>query len=248
MKKYTLLALLISLINMPFVLAADTTAPISAEDQKQLEAYGWIMGKQLVEGSSAQFGFTDAETKIVISGVQKGMLKQGNSPIVEEKDGDALETYLENKAKSKLELAKAELEKTSAANKSTSKQFFANLEKNNANKAIKKTASGLYYEIKKQGSTEMPTENSNIKVHYVGTLIDGTEFDSSKKRGEPATFNLNGVIPGFREGLQLIGKGGTIRLYVPSDLAYGDQDIPGIPAGSALIFDVDMLDIIKTEN
>lgn len=238
MKKITFLVLLVSLINPLFVHAEE----LSADDKKWLRAYGWIMGRQLERGSSEEFGFNETEKKIMISGVIEGMNNEGGSPIASENDGQKLQEFLEKKAKIQQEVAKAEIEKQSVANKNAAKLFFANLDKN---PNVKKTGSGLYYEIKKSGSTEMPKANSTVKIDYVGALIDGTEFDSSKKRGEPAVFNLEGVVPGFKEGLQLIGKGGTIRLYIPSELGYGDQNIPGISAGSTLIFDVDMLDIIK---
>jgi FKBP-type peptidyl-prolyl cis-trans isomerase len=85
-----------------------------------------------------------------------------------------------------------------------------------------------------------------VKVHYTGTLIDGTVFDSSVQRGEPAEFPLDQVIAGWTEGIQKMNKGGKIKLYVPPQLAYGDDGRPGIPPGSTLIFDVELLDIKPT--
>ncbi len=85
-----------------------------------------------------------------------------------------------------------------------------------------------------------------MKVNYTGTLVDGTVFDSSAQRGQPAEFPLDGVIPGWTEGIQKIGKGGKIKLYVPPELGYGDEGRPGIPPGSTLIFDVELLDIKPT--
>jgi FKBP-type peptidyl-prolyl cis-trans isomerase len=82
-----------------------------------------------------------------------------------------------------------------------------------------------------------------VRVHYTGKLIDGTEFDSSVKRGEPAEFPLDQVIPGWTEGIQKMNKGGKIKLYVPPHLAYGDDGRPGIPPGATLVFDVELLDI-----
>src|SRR4029079_6257408 len=88
--------------------------------------------------------------------------------------------------------------------------------------------------------------NETVKVHYVGTLVNGTEFDSSVKRGEPVEFQLDQVIPGWTEGLQKISKGGKIKLYVPPQLAYGDEGRPGIPPASTLVFDVELIDIKPT--
>lgn len=109
-----------------------------------------------------------------------------------------------------------------------------------------KTASGLAYKVLTAGSNEKPAAEDTVTVHYKGTLIDGTEFDSSYARNNPTSFPLNRVIKGWTEGLQLVGKGGKIKLVIPSELAYGDQGAPPkIPGGSTLIFEVELLDIQK---
>jgi FKBP-type peptidyl-prolyl cis-trans isomerase FkpA len=107
----------------------------------------------------------------------------------------------------------------------------------------KKTESGLIYEVVKAGSGKAPAATDTVEVHYVGTLTDGTEFDSSRKRGQTAKFPLNGVIKGWTEGLQLVQPGGTIKLVIPSDLAYGDRGNQKIPGGSTLVFDVELLKV-----
>ena len=106
-----------------------------------------------------------------------------------------------------------------------------------------KTASGLVYKELTPGTGASPTATDTVKVHYRGTLIDGTEFDSSYKRNEPAQFPLNGVIRGWTEGVQLMKVGGKSRLICPSDLAYGDQGRPSIPGGATLIFEIELLEI-----
>lgn len=234
MKKLTLPTILL------FTSTIVTQAADNANVQKQLEAYGWIMGKQMIDGSTAQFGFTDAQKAFVIKGVINGVQGIGESPIKNKEDADNLEGILEGMATAQQKNMEIETAKQSSKNKEAGKAFFEKLAKEGK---AKKTSSGLYYEIIKEGSKEMPKGTSTVKIDYVGKFIDGTEFDSSKKRGQPATFSLEHVIPGFKEGLQLIGKGGSIRLYVPSELGYGDSNVPNIPAGSTLIFDVDMLDI-----
>jgi FKBP-type peptidyl-prolyl cis-trans isomerase len=83
-----------------------------------------------------------------------------------------------------------------------------------------------------------------VSCHYVGTFLDGVEFDSSYKRNEPSEFVLNSVIPGWTQGLQLIGEGGKVKLYVPAKLGYGDQGTPGVPPASALIFEVELLKVL----
>jgi len=107
------------------------------------------------------------------------------------------------------------------------------------------TASGLQYEVLKEGTGDKPKATDNVRVDYVGTLLDGTVFDSSIARGQPAEFPLNGVIPGWTEALQLMKVGGKSRLYIPSSLAYGPRGAgKTIPPNSTLIFDVDLLAIL----
>lgn len=116
--------------------------------------------------------------------------------------------------------------------------------KENAKKAgISQTESGLQYKITQAGTGKQPQADSTVRVHYTGKLVNGTVFDSSVERGEPIEFPLNQVIPGWTEGLQLMKEGGKATLYIPSYLAYADQEIPGIPANSTLIFDVELLEV-----
>jgi len=108
-----------------------------------------------------------------------------------------------------------------------------------------KTGSGLIYKELKAGTGDSPKATDKVKVHYRGTLVNGTEFDSSYKRNQPAEFPLNGVIKCWTEGVQKMKVGGKAQLVCPSDLAYGDQGRPGIPGGAALIFEVELIEITK---
>src|SRR5256886_3987651 len=118
------------------------------------------------------------------------------------------------------------------------------LEDNKKNPDVKNTASGLQYKVIKEGTGEKPKATDTVSVNYRGTLIDGTEFDSSYKRGQPATFPLNGVIKGWTEGLQLMKPGSKYQFFVPSNLAYGEQSVgPDIAANATLIFDVELLEV-----
>jgi len=119
------------------------------------------------------------------------------------------------------------------------------LNENKAKTGIHTTASGLQYEILTEGSGNKPTATDSVTVHYHGTLIDGTVFDSSVMRGQPATFGVHQVIPGWTEALQLMNTGAKFRLYIPQELAYGAHPHPGGPIKpySALIFDVELLEI-----
>ncbi len=123
----------------------------------------------------------------------------------------------------------------------TNQQEF--LTNNLKNEGVQQTASGLQYRVVNEGSGARPTASDTVTVHYRGTLIDGSEFDSSHGRG-PATFPLGGVIAGWTEGLQLMTVGSTYVFYIPSDLGYGPRGYPPvIPGGATLIFEVELLSI-----
>ena len=128
-------------------------------------------------------------------------------------------------------------------NKTLGREF---MEQNAQNDSVVQTKSGMQYIVVKEGNGAKPGPEDTVTVHYTGKLIDGTVFDSSVERGEPATFPLNQVIPGWTEGLQLMSEGSEYRLFIPSELAYGskgagDQILPN----STLIFDVQLIKVTK---
>lgn len=134
-----------------------------------------------------------------------------------------------------------------AKNKEASEKFLAEVEKNNKN--VKKTESGLLYEIIEPGSDVKAVDPADIvKVKYVGTRKNGTQFDASQE-GDTVQFALNSVIPGWAEGIKLIGKGGKIKLWIPSDLAYGQQGYPQvIDPNEAIVFDVELYDVVPVDS
>ena len=106
------------------------------------------------------------------------------------------------------------------------------------------TESGLQYKVLKKGSGKSPAAKDKVKVHYTGTLTDGTQFDSSRDRGEPTSFGVNRVIKGWTEALQLMKEGSQWELYIPADIAYGNVSRPKIPGNSVLVFDVELIEVL----
>lgn len=118
------------------------------------------------------------------------------------------------------------------------------LQKNAQRDEVTSTASGLQYEVISEGEGASPSKKDSVEVHYVGTFIDGSEFDSSRKRGQPLTFSLSGVIAGWTEGIQLMSEGATYKFYIPYHLAYGEEGFPPqIPPYSTLIFEVELISV-----
>lgn len=143
------------------------------------------------------------------------------------------------------EMEKKQQEAAAAAAKVNEEAGKSYLEKNGKRPEIVTTPSGLQYEVLEEGTGAQPGPNDQVKVHYTGRLLDGTVFDSSVERGEPATFGVTQVIPGWVEALQLMKAGSKWRLHIPSQLAYGPQAVGGmIGPNSTLIFDVELLEVI----
>ncbi|HVI60190.1 MAG TPA: FKBP-type peptidyl-prolyl cis-trans isomerase [Luteimonas sp.] len=142
--------------------------------------------------------------------------------------------------------AKKTAEAQAAAKKNAS-EGEAFLAANAKKPGVKTTASGLQYQVITEGKGPKPTAEDMVKVHYKGELLDGTQFDSSYDRGEPAQFSLQQVAPGWAEGVQLMPVGSKYKLWIPSKLGYGEQGTPGgpIPPNATLVFEVELLDIVK---
>lgn len=190
---------------------------------------GLQMGQQLV-----QSGFENLDTNAILKGIEDS-LKNIQPEISVEKINEALQ-----------ELHSKTQEKKSMQAKEAAKQGQEFLEKNKTeNPNISVTSSGLQYEIITEGQGEIPKSSDKVRVHYHGQLIDGTVFDSSVTREQPAEFPVNGVIKGWVEALQMMPVGSKWKLYIPHELAYGENGAgAAIPPSSALIFEVELLDII----
>ena len=193
------------------------------EDQKALYALGVHLHKQI-----SVFDMSPEELKYV----QQGMADaNAGKKLAAEPEANMQKLGL---------LAQARMVRTTEKQKELSKVF---LEKAATEKGAQKTASGMIYTEIKAGTGAQPKATNFVKVHYIGTLIDGKEFDSSVKRGQPAEFPLDKVIPCWGEGVGMMKAGGKAKLICPSNIAYGDQGRPPvIPGGATLIFEVELLD------
>ena len=214
--------------GQPAAAAAAPVAPVFTEAQL-VETFGWFMGKRI---GLSELAFSPAEVEALLKGMGAAVSGK-DSPYELEKIGPAMDEFMKKKQDAYMGKLKQEGLKQSS-------DFFAKLKEN---KAVVELPSGLRYEVVKQGDGAAPNPTETVKVHYTGTLIDGTVFDSSVQRNEPAEFQLDQVIPGWTEGLQKVNKGGKIKLYVPPSLAYGDDARGNIPPSSTLIFEIDLLDI-----
>lgn len=134
----------------------------------------------------------------------------------------------------------AEQQEAAARNLEKGQAFLA---ENREKEGVIETESGLQYKVLEEGDGASPEASDQVTVHYRGTLIDGTEFDSSRARGEPASFALDQVIPGWTEGVQLMKEGATYEFFIPAELGYGEQAPPSIGPNSTLIFEVELLEV-----
>lgn len=205
------------------------TAPPAYTDGQLLEEFGWLIGKRT---GLSEWGFKPDETEMISKGLLASLNGQ-DSPYVVQKIGPAMDEFIQKRQAALLQSMKAK-------NLAEATAFFAKLA---ADKTVVELPDGLRYTVINPGAGDPPKPADTVKVNYRGTLINGTVFDSSERAGKPVEFALNKVIGGWTEGLQKIGKGGRIKLYVPPQLAYGDEGRPGIPPGAVLIFEVDLLDI-----
>ncbi len=211
---------------LPAGLARAEDPKLETDDQKTLYALGVALS-----GNLTAFDLSPDEVAVVQMGLSDGAL--GKEPKI---DVNAQRAKFQQLAQSRQGAA-------ASKEKEASKAFLAKEEKS---AGAVKTDSGLIYKETKAGEGANPKATDRVTVHYHGTLTDGTVFDSSKDRGQPATFPLNGVIPCWTEGVQKMKKGGTAQLICPSDIAYGDRGAPPkIKPGATLVFDVELIEIAE---
>jgi FKBP-type peptidyl-prolyl cis-trans isomerase FklB len=227
MKKLVLIVMSLFLVGMTFTLKSQNMT----QEEKNSYAIGVSQGENLFQ----QLKSVDIE--INFDFIKKGFLDAftGESKLTQD-EIQACFTDIQMKMQAK-ESKGAEVEKEKG------RQFLA---ENKKREGVQETASGLQYEVIIMGNGAKPAATDQVKVHYTGKTIDGQVFDSSVQRGEPITFGLNQVIPGWTEGLQLMPVGSKYMLYIPSEIGYGDRGSGGaIKPGATLIFEVELIDIPK---
>jgi len=202
---------------------AEDAATLKSDDDKTVYALGLALARNVTS-----FNLSDAELEIMLGAIRDSV--KGRKPQVSLREyGPKISVFAQQRKAEGLKIEKAEGAKLLAAEA--------------AKPGAVKTKSGLIYFELKAGEGASPKATDRVKVHYHGTLRDGTVFDSSVERGEPVTFGLNHVVAAWTEGLQRMKVGGKARLVCPADLAYGDKGRPGIPGGAVLIFEVELIEI-----
>ncbi len=217
--------------------AAENAAPVAAKPlfANNNDTISYIIGADIAHSFAKNS--LDLNRDMVFKGFMDAQAKT-DTVFTEEEIGAIMMAWQQEMGAKKAAQSEIEL----AKNKKIGEDYLA---ANSLNAGVKKLPSGLQYKVIKEGSGESPDDNDVVTVHYTGTLVDGTVFDSSRERGEPIEFPVNGVISGWTEALKLMKPGSQFMLYIPADLAYGDKKTGPIPEGSTLIFDVELLKIEK---
>jgi FKBP-type peptidyl-prolyl cis-trans isomerase len=214
-----------------------TGTPLALKSNKDKVSYaiGMNIGKSMKKDS------VDVDPNILLRGLKDGLA--GGKPLLSDQEAQAAIVALQADMKKKAEAVRAE---QGNANKSAGDTFLA---ANKSKEGVRTTPDGLQYKVIKEGTGPKPTAADTVTVQYKGTLLDGKEFDSSYKRGQPATFPVGQIIKGWTEALQLMPVGSKWELFIPPDLAYGDRGAgPDIGPNSTLLFEVELLSIApKTE-
>jgi FKBP-type peptidyl-prolyl cis-trans isomerase len=212
-------------------------APTQAE---MVEAFGYFSAFQL---GIKQLGFEASDSEAILKGFSKALGADEPSPeMLAVVQSPAFQAFIQARMATAQAAAESAAADAAGGNIAAGKAYIAALK---SDEAVESTESGLHYKILEAGADDKPGMEDTVLVHYRGTRIDGTEFDSSYARGEPAAFPLNGVVPGFGEGLTKIGTGGKIILYIPSDLGYGNNPRPGgaIQPGDTLVFECELIEV-----
>ena len=211
--------------------SAKTATPLTLKSEK--EKFSYALGMNI--GASMKRQEVSVDPAILARGLKDSLA--GGKTILTEDEARATLTQMQNEMRQKMQ---AKSQEEAGGNKKLGEAFLA---ENKTKEGVVTLPSGLQYKILTTGTGPKPTATDSVVCNYKGTLIDGKEFDSSYKRGQPVTFPVTGVIKGWTEALQLMPAGSKWQLFIPSDLAYGDAGRPGIPPGATLVFEVELVSI-----
>ena len=211
-------------------ICAAQEAPFKTEKEKVSYVIGLLVARDMLNKG------VDLNSDIFVRGFRDGLA--GAKPAISDQEAQATMDAFNKEMAAKRQAA---MSKAAAENKKQEEAFMA---ENGKKAGVKTLPSGLQYKVLKEGTGPRPTLYDTVTVNYRGTLLDGTEFDSSYKRGKPATFPVNGVIPGWSEALQLMKTGSKWQLFIPASLAYGEAGAGGvIPPNAALVFEVELISL-----
>ena len=219
------------------------TKPAGAAPTEKRDKISYSIGVDI--GGNLKRSEIDINPEFLAQGIKDAVT---GKPVLSEEQMKATLQEFQQEMQAKMQAKQQQTEAKSKAeapkNKEASEKF---LEENKKKEGVKTTASGLQYKVITTGTGPKPKPTDTVSVNYKGTLINGTEFDASEKHGGPATFPVNGVIPGWTEALQLMPVGSKWQLFIPPALAYGENAPPSIGPNQALIFDVELVGIKKPE-
>lgn len=232
--KLKLFSITITAIFISTGLRAAEESPLKTQQDKVSYTLGMNLGKQLKQNN------VEVDYDLYLRGM-KDALAGDDKVLLNDEDARQVMMEFQTELREK-QMAKVKVE--GAKNKEAGDAFLAD---NKEKEGVITTPSGLQYKVIVEGTGPVPKETDEVITHYRGTLIDGTEFDNSYKRNEPATFPVTNVIKGWTEALLKMPVGSKWQLFIPSDLAYGERGRPGIPANSTLLFDIELLDIKKPD-
>jgi FKBP-type peptidyl-prolyl cis-trans isomerase len=220
-------SIIVSVIALSFAITAfGEDKPVQFKDQK--DKFSYAVGLNI--GMNFKRQNVDVNPDMVTAGMKDGIAEKPQMTMDQIKE--TMTAFEKDMQQKQVEAGKK--------NAAEATKFLAD---NKTKPGVKTTASGLQYKVMKEGNGAQPKSSDTVTVNYRGTLTDGTEFDSSYKRGQPATFPVAGVIKGWTEALQLMKVGSKYQLFIPPDLAYGEQGRPGIPPNSTLIFEVELMNV-----
>lgn len=219
------------------------TVDLTQDSVKEAYVIGYAAGENMIKNIDGLDGTgITVDIEALLVGYSDGVKK--SNQLTDEDVKTIMNEFRQNVNTAMQEKRKKEQEQQAEEAKANIEKGAAFLEENKSKEGVKTTESGLQYKVLKEGTGKQPKASDRVRVHYTGTLIDGSEFDSSRKRGQPSEFGLSQVIAGWTEGLQLMKEGAQYQFFIPSQLGYGAQSRPNMPGNSVLIFDVELLEII----